>query len=137
MPNTTIPPGPKQLRRDADHLDAQHAQIASLAREAEFLARAGYTPALHRLLHELSLRLKEHFEDEEALLQTLAYADLSHHTEAHLALIESLAELLVAVSRGAAAAIDVQRFISGQLTAHFLTGDAAVESFIRAELQMR
>ena len=134
MSASSTPTDRDALRRGIANLDDQHAQIASLAREAEYLARAGYTPALHRLLNELSLRLKEHFDDEEALLEALDYEQLAHHSEAHLALIENLAELLMGVTRGAVAALDVQRFISSQLTAHFLSGDAAVDSFFQRVL---
>ena len=125
----------EKLKRTARELDDQHAQIACLAREAEFLARAGYAPALHRLLNELSLRLKEHFEDEERLLQVLEYDALDAHVDAHLALTEGLANLLMSVSRGAAAAMDVQKFIAGQLRGHFLTGDADVDQFVKWKLQ--
>ncbi|MCB1954496.1 MAG: hemerythrin domain-containing protein [Rhodocyclaceae bacterium] len=124
-----------QLKRAARNLDDQHAQIASLARQAEFLAGAGYAPALQSLLNELSERLQEHFEDEERLLQTLDFGALDAHKDSHLDLGKGLAGLLKAVSEEAAAATDVQQYISGQLRAHFLAGDADVDLFIKGKLQ--
>lgn len=124
-----------QLKRAARNLDDQHAQIASLARQAEFLAGAGYAPALHSLLNELSARLQEHFEDEERLLRTLAFGALEAHMALHVALGRGLSDLLTAASKDAAAAMDVQQYISGQLRAHFLAGDADVDLFIKGKLQ--
>lgn len=123
------------LTRAARNLDDQHAQIASLARQAEFLAGAGYAPALHSLLNELSERLQEHFEDEERLLQTLDFGALEDHRDSHLALGKGLATLLAAASQDSAAETDVQQYISGQLRAHFLAGDADVDLFIKGKLR--
>ena len=113
----------------------QHARLAQhIATVRHSLEQGGEWSALAVKLDEAIKVLREHFSDEEALMEAREYPDLKEHAQQHAAILQRVESL-----RGQCEAKQTELapvlldFLQHSLERHESTADRAFEQFI-AEL---
>jgi hemerythrin-like metal-binding protein len=125
-------------------MDEQHLALANTLNDLhQFLVcddskpRTGIEQLCHRLNHLLEM-VREHFRDEEALMQTYDYAGLPEHHREHALLLAEMQELIRDIEAGS------KPFTLDTLTAlkywqidHVLYSDRKFTDFIYYQLQSK
>ena len=89
-----------KIRTGITQVDEQHAQLIEIYNELDDAFRQGKA---HRQMSEILARLyqytKEHFRDEERLLERHGFGDLAHHRHEHERLAKKLRKFVVRYRR--------------------------------------
>ena len=105
-------------------LDAQHKGLIALINQ---LGEEGTDTDMEYILVELERYVREHFRDEEQLMETAGYPELSAHKEEHQAFEDWLHSVKAAYGSGGEArfyiADDVNKYLRDWLANHILIID--------------
>ena len=105
-------------------IDMQHRQLFACANRLIEAADAGERDRLTEYLDELVMLTIEHFRDEEALLERFGYADLRHHRDSHMLLLEQALTLRHSLLTSDSSFDEIVRFVTRDIVEqHMLEED--------------
>jgi len=114
-------------------IDAQHRQLLGLGRQALELLQASALDRVrfHALLNDIADATRQHFDTEEAILQSHQCPFLDAHRAEHDRYRERLTELLFDGIFGAADREGLARLIHELITEHVLLRDVPLKDYMR------
>ncbi len=115
------------LRTGIEEIDSQHEVLIDIHNE---LVEAMQKNHGNRVMNEILARLfqysKEHFQDEEALLEAHHYPELQKHRQRHLDLVKSIRRYIFRHTRsGERITHEMVDFIGKWITDHIMVEDMA------------
>ncbi|MCW8847633.1 MAG: bacteriohemerythrin [Sedimenticola sp.] len=115
-------------------LDAQHKVLIRIINQLEEERRTG--GLIVAVFAELRRYVKEHFRDEEVMLEAAGYADLEEHKVGHRQFEEWLTSIEMVYNSGGASAYyiaeSVHEFLKDWLITHILAKDMAYKETLTA-----
>jgi hemerythrin len=115
-------------------LDAQHKVLIRIINQLEEERRTG--GLIVAVFAELRRYVKEHFRDEEIMLEAAGYADLEEHKVGHRQFEEWLTSIEMVYNSGGASAYyiaeSVHEFLKDWLITHILAKDMAYKETLTA-----
>lgn len=115
-------------------LDAQHKVLIRIINQLEEERRTG--GLIVAVFAELRRYVKEHFMDEEVMLEAAGYADLEEHKVGHRQFEEWLTSIEMVYNSGGASAYyiaeSVHEFLKDWLITHILAKDMAYKETLTA-----
>ncbi|MDF1529165.1 MAG: bacteriohemerythrin [Sedimenticola sp.] len=115
-------------------LDAQHKVLIRIINQLEEERRTG--GLIVAVFAELRRYVKEHFRDEEVMLEAAGYADLEEHKVGHRQFEEWLTSIEMVYNSGGASAYyiaeSVHEFLKDWLITHILAKDVAYKETLTA-----
>lgn len=82
-------------------VDKQHRQLAkTITKLQDSLANGRVTPATGEALKFMVDYTKQHFQDEEKLMEEIQFEEISHHKELHRKLVNQVVEILTSLKKG-------------------------------------
>jgi hemerythrin-like metal-binding protein len=103
-------------------LDRQHRAMYRSARVLCRAATGGTRSQVVECLDELIMHTMQHFRDEEAILEKLAYEDLPAHRQAHWTLVERTLTCRHGVIDGSVSLAALVDFVARELVANHMRG---------------
>ncbi|MEY4591925.1 MAG: hypothetical protein RIR18_820 [Pseudomonadota bacterium] len=120
-----------------EFLDAQHQAIfAAGAAISDFLNTPDtkiapeFEERLNELVAKLYALLRQHFQDEEALLKSVEYSAFKNHQEQHLDCDAFFQTMFNDAGSLSARAAHIQKFINGWMYQHILIEDKKYQTFL-------
>ncbi|MGB7581089.1 MAG: bacteriohemerythrin [Sedimentisphaerales bacterium] len=119
-----------------EKVDRQHQHLFELVNK--LIERTAASPDLKLVSHALTEMLnyaKEHFADEEELMQEYGYPELESHKEQHAYFIETTAELSInALDNQSMVFSEIVEFLKIWLMLHILKCDMKYRDYFKAKM---
>jgi hemerythrin-like metal-binding protein len=117
-----------------EQMDRQHKQLVKILNELHQAMLAGsQTRDLVRVMEELILYTKYHFNTEERLMAEAGYPGLARHKQKHQALTAKVEEYAAEVLKGRATlSLSILQFLKDWLNKHILGTDKEFAEFVRS-----
>jgi hemerythrin-like metal-binding protein len=108
------------------HVDAQHQNLVALVNKLhQAMGEGKGKDVLEEILESLVSYTKEHFRDEERMMEQNGYPDLIEHKRLHAALTKKVLDFQKEFKAGGTVmSIDIMQFLSTWLKGHILVTDA-------------
>lgn len=104
-------------------MDTQHRKLIDFVNRANEYALSKDLSKLHLLLNDVSTYTREHFSDEEKLMQLIGYKGLGEHIKQHDELLESLTNFMEEATKGDVDQAAFAKFLEEWLARHILDED--------------
>jgi diguanylate cyclase (GGDEF)-like protein/hemerythrin-like metal-binding protein len=93
-------------------IDAQHAQLISLANDLlQHIFTKNTSQEIQKLLNDIFIHVKKHFDDEEAILRTNNYPDIDSHAAEHARLLQQYIKFIQKDSPKDIQTMDILQYI--------------------------
>jgi hemerythrin len=115
--------------------DEQHKKLINLINQLHDAMKAGKAiEQLSSVLNELDLYTKQHFKEEEMMMERHGYPGLPIQKQAHALFIKKISEFKTDVTGSSVTAtLNVMTFLRDWLTRHILDTDKKYGSFFNAK----
>lgn len=117
-----------------EQMDRQHRQLVKILNELHQAMLAGSHPRdVMRVMEELILYTKYHFNTEERLMAEAGYPGAARHRQKHQALTAKVEEFASEVLKGrATVSLSVLQFLKDWLNKHILGTDKEFAEFVKS-----
>ncbi len=114
-------------------IDAEHQQLIVQGNQLlDLVLSSGHPAEILKLYNQLALHIQTHFAHEEAILESVGYADLNAHQDSHRVLLELTDQTRRQIEAGQVSLADVFNFVMGRvILGHLLTHDAKFYPAVR------
>jgi len=121
----------QKLSIGVHEIDEQHMKLVELVNEMhEAIQQHRASEVTLKILDDLIVYTKTHFQTEEALMDILEYEDFSDHKATHDQLIQQIGELKEKLDAGEASVnFELMHFLKQWLTHHILGDDAKMGAY--------
>ena len=119
-----------------EKVDRQHRHLFEIVNKLiERSAASSDSKLVTETLTEMLKYAKEHFTDEEELMQEYGYPEIELHKKQHAYFIETTAELSInALNKQSMVAGEIAEFLILWLTTHVLKSDMKYKEFFKAKI---
>jgi hemerythrin len=119
-----------------EKIDNQHQYMFAIINKCiESLDSADDAEQVSQILNEMVVYAREHFTDEEKLMQEYAYPDFEPHKWQHAFFIDMTTELATQFMQNQDKTADrIAKFLRSWLTEHILKTDMKYRDFFKAKI---
>lgn len=123
----------KTLELGHAEMDADHRRLVDFFNKlAHSVVNPSDAEAHDRMLDELFVRARAHFDMEERLMATHAYPNSEAHSSEHARLIKSALEIRERFGASAQPSVSLLYFLDQWLTRHILSWDKELADFLNS-----
>jgi hemerythrin len=122
-----------------EKVDHQHQHMFEIVNKLiELYGSSASSEMVSDILTEMVNYAREHFTDEEILMQEYGYPDIGPHKKQHDYFIDTTAELSISFTDNKQTAADeIAEFLILWLTTHILKWDMKYRDFLKAKIPAR
>ncbi len=119
-----------------EKIDRQHRHLFEIINKfTQRSAASSNSKLVTETLTEMLKYAKEHFTDEEELMQEYGYPEIELHKKQHVYFIETTAELSInALNNQSMVASEIAEFLVLWLTTHILKSDMKYKELFKAKM---